>query len=65
MIDGVQIGDRTTSGGGEIDIERIPTRMIEARSKDLVPVFDYLQGTKFGHARSVKFSIFINILLKC
>lgn len=51
VIDGVQIGDRTTSGGGEIDIERIPTRMIEARSKDLVPVFDYLQGTKFGHAR--------------
>ncbi|KAJ9182739.1 hypothetical protein P3X46_006698 [Hevea brasiliensis] len=38
--------DRETALGGEIDVERIPTRMIEARSKNLVPVFDYLQ-----HAR--------------
>lgn len=31
---------------GEIEVERIPARTIEARSKDLVPVFDYLR-----HAR--------------
>ncbi|KAG8658125.1 hypothetical protein MANES_03G122700v8 [Manihot esculenta] len=31
---------------GEIELERIPTRLIEVRSKDLVPVVDYLQ-----HAR--------------
>lgn len=37
--------------GGEIEIERFPTRMIEARSKDLVPVFDYLQTPKFQTAR--------------
>ncbi|GLT77497.1 hypothetical protein SLA2020_490740 [Shorea laevis] len=37
--------------GGEIEIERLPTRMIEARSKDLIPVFDYLQNPKFQQAR--------------
>ncbi|GAB4849612.1 hypothetical protein Ancab_004406 [Ancistrocladus abbreviatus] len=37
--------------GGEIEIERIPTRMIEARSKHLVPVFDYLQLLKPQLAR--------------
>ncbi|XVF04001.1 hypothetical protein REPUB_Repub05bG0042700 [Reevesia pubescens] len=36
---------------GEIEIERFPTRMIEARSKNLVPVFDYLQTPKFQQAR--------------
>lgn len=36
---------------GEIEIERIPTRMIEARSKDLVPVFDYLQLPKISQTR--------------
>ncbi|CAL5405677.1 unnamed protein product [Camellia sinensis] len=38
--------------GGEIEIERIPTHMIEARSKGLVPVFDYLQTPKFQQART-------------
>ncbi|KAF2285834.1 hypothetical protein GH714_008317 [Hevea brasiliensis] len=47
--------DRETALGGEIDVERIPTRMIEARSKDLVPVFDYLQ-----HARVPALDININ-----
>ncbi|GKV45777.1 hypothetical protein SLEP1_g52824 [Rubroshorea leprosula] len=37
--------------GGEIEIERFPTRMIEARSKDLIPIFDNLQTTKFLQAR--------------
>ncbi|KAK6154397.1 hypothetical protein DH2020_008645 [Rehmannia glutinosa] len=37
--------------GGEIEIERVPTRMLEARSKDLVPVFDYLQYPKVQQGR--------------
>lgn len=37
--------------GGEIEIERFPVRMLEARSKDLVPVFDYLQNPKFQLGR--------------
>lgn len=40
---------------GEIEIERFPARTIEARSKDLVPVFDYLQIPKFQQARCLKF----------
>ncbi|KAI8006074.1 Autophagy-related protein 18f [Camellia lanceoleosa] len=44
--------------GGEIEIERIPTRMIEARSKDLVPVFVYLQTPKFQQA-SMAFYLFL------
>ncbi|KAG6592018.1 Autophagy-related protein 18f, partial [Cucurbita argyrosperma subsp. sororia] len=36
---------------GELEIERIPTRMIEARSKDLIPVFDHLQPPKFPQTR--------------
>ena len=40
---------------GEIEIERIPTRMIEARSKDLVPVFDYLQTPKIQQTRFTRF----------
>ena len=47
MVDGVE--DNVL--GGEIEVERFPTRMIEARSKDLVPVFDYLQTPKFQKAR--------------
>lgn len=38
---------------GEIELERIPTRLIEVRSKDLVPVVDYLQ-----HARCANFFFF-------
>ncbi|GFZ12470.1 autophagy 18 F-like protein [Actinidia rufa] len=51
IIDGVQIDGEATSGG-EIEIERIPTRMIEARSKDLVPIFEYLQTPRFQQTRS-------------
>lgn len=39
--------------GGESEIERFPVRMLEARSKDLVPVFDYLQNPKFQRGRYV------------
>lgn len=35
---------------GEIEIERIPTCMVEVRSKDLIPVFDYIQPPKLPHA---------------
>uniref|UniRef100_A0A5B7B4D3 Putative autophagy-related protein 18f isoform X1 n=1 Tax=Davidia involucrata TaxID=16924 RepID=A0A5B7B4D3_DAVIN len=50
IIDGIKT-DEEGALGGEIEIERIPTRIIEARSKDLVPVFDYLQTAKFQQAR--------------
>lgn len=39
--------------GGEIEIERIPTRTIEARSKDLVPIFDYHRNRNFHQTRFV------------
>lgn len=51
IMDDIKI-DVDDASGGEIEIERIPTRMIEARSKDLVPVFDYLQTPKFQQART-------------
>ncbi|KAJ6797069.1 autophagy-related protein 18f-like isoform X1 [Iris pallida] len=46
------IADYTSSMGGEIEIERIPTRTIEARSKELIPVFDYLQSSRFHQSRN-------------
>ncbi|GAV60852.1 WD40 domain-containing protein/BCAS3 domain-containing protein [Cephalotus follicularis] len=36
---------------GEIEVERVPTRMIEARSKDLVPIFERLPNPKLQQAR--------------
>lgn len=53
MTEGINM-DEENAMQGEIEIERIPTRMIEARPKDLVPVFDYLQTPKFLHARCVE-----------
>jgi len=50
MTEGIKVDDADALQG-EIEIERIPTRMIEARSKDLVPLFDYLQTPKFLHTR--------------
>ncbi|CAK7338346.1 unnamed protein product [Dovyalis caffra] len=50
MTEGIEVDDASAMQG-EIEIERIPTRMIEARSKDLVPLFDYLQTPKFPHTR--------------
>jgi len=50
MTGGIKVDDAEALQG-EIEIERIPTRMIEARSKDLVPLFDYLQTPKFLHTR--------------
>ncbi|XP_058092283.1 autophagy-related protein 18f-like isoform X2 [Magnolia sinica] len=50
MMDGIKM-DSDEVLGGEVEIERVPTRMIEARSKDLVPVFDYLQTPKCQQSR--------------
>lgn len=50
VMEGVNT-DRDIASGGEVEIERIPTRTIEARSKDLVPVFDYVQTTKYQKTR--------------
>ncbi|KAK7262650.1 hypothetical protein RJT34_30225 [Clitoria ternatea] len=38
--------------GGEFEIENIPTCVIEARSKHLVPIFDNIQTPKFQQTRS-------------
>lgn len=38
-------------GEGEIEIERVPIRVLESRPKDLVPVFDYLQAPKSQQGR--------------
>ena len=53
MMDGNTITDDNSDMGGEIEIERIPTRTIEARSKELMPVFDCLQSSRFGHSRFI------------
>ncbi|XP_077243493.1 autophagy-related protein 18f-like [Tasmannia lanceolata] len=50
VMDGIKT-DSEDVLGGESEIETVPTRMIEARSKDLVPVFDYLQTPKFQQSR--------------
>ncbi|XP_062077818.1 autophagy-related protein 18f [Humulus lupulus] len=44
--------DKEIALGGEIEIERFPTRTFEARSKDLVPVFDYFQTIKYQKMRT-------------
>ncbi|RZB83361.1 Autophagy-related protein 18f isoform C [Glycine soja] len=43
--------EEAAASGGEFEIERIPTCMIEARSKDLVPIFDYIQTPKVQQKR--------------
>ncbi|XP_044473631.1 autophagy-related protein 18f-like isoform X2 [Mangifera indica] len=45
---GIKVGDELK---GEVEIERIPTRMIEARSKHPIPVYDHLQSPKPRQAR--------------
>lgn len=42
-IDGLKLSEEYTSGG-EIEIERISTSIIEARSKSLIPVCDFAQA---------------------
>ncbi|KAK8712370.1 hypothetical protein V6N13_147610 [Hibiscus sabdariffa] len=50
VMDGIYMAEENSSVG-EIEIEKLPTRMIEARKKSLIPVFDYLQTSKFQQAR--------------
>lgn len=53
MAEGLNMDD-VGPAGGEIEVERIPVRTIEARSKELVPVFDF-QVPKFLQGRYVTF----------
>ncbi|KAL3636806.1 hypothetical protein CASFOL_019105 [Castilleja foliolosa] len=46
LADGSNINEEDFCGG-EIEVERVPTRTLEGRSKGLVPVFDYLQNPMF------------------
>ena len=47
-----EVDDRLYEEGGEIEIERISTRIVEVRRKDLVPVIERLQKfTKVQGAR--------------
>ncbi|KAE8733275.1 autophagy-related protein 18f-like isoform X3 [Hibiscus syriacus] len=50
VMDSIKMAEENAFGG-EIEIENFPTHMIEARSKNLVPVFDYVQTPKFQQAR--------------
>ncbi|XP_015898152.2 autophagy-related protein 18f [Ziziphus jujuba] len=50
-MEGVNMGEGNASGG-EVEVERIPTLTIEARSKDLVPIFDYIHAPKFQRTRA-------------
>lgn len=62
--DDIKVGEEDASEG-EIQIERIPTCMIEARSKNLVPVFDYLKMPKFQMSRYIfqLFKFFILLIM--
>lgn len=53
LADGMNMDD-IGSVGGEMEVERMPVRMIEARSKELVPIFDF-QVPKFLQGRCVTF----------
>ncbi|KAI4333805.1 hypothetical protein L6164_018567 [Bauhinia variegata] len=52
MVKDTTVMEEKTASGGEIEIEKIPTRMIEARSKNLIPIFDYIQTPKFQQTRA-------------
>ena len=51
MVKEATIIDEADAAGGEFEIERIPTRVIQARSKHLIPVFEYLQAPKVQQTR--------------
>lgn len=50
MTDGIRTKDEKAVGW-ETEIENIPTRMVAARTKDLIPVYDHLQTQKLSHSR--------------
>ncbi|KAL0916908.1 hypothetical protein M5K25_014461 [Dendrobium thyrsiflorum] len=54
-MDDVMKMDENTSGGGEIEIEKISYRTVEARSEDLKPVLEYVHRSnsmKLSYRRS-------------
>ncbi|KAF5190150.1 Autophagy 18 f isoform [Thalictrum thalictroides] len=53
VLDGLEA--ETGNSGGETEIERFSIRVIEARCKDLVPVYDYLQAHKLQQSRASSF----------
>lgn len=61
MIDDFSKDNYASSSNGEIEIERIPTRTVEARSTDLKPAFDYLHMPRYQQPRC-DFS-FMNLIL--
>ena len=65
MVEGTKMNEKNYSGE-EIEIERIPTCMIEARSKEMVPVCNYLQTPKIQQTRFTRFfCLFILHILGC
>ncbi|KAG8386192.1 hypothetical protein BUALT_Bualt03G0123400 [Buddleja alternifolia] len=50
LTDGLNV-DEEGSCGGETEIERFPIRGLEAKSKNLVPVFDYHRTPRFQQGR--------------
>ncbi|KAL0362777.1 UNVERIFIED_CONTAM: Autophagy-related protein 18f [Sesamum calycinum] len=46
------IMDKEGACNGETEIERVPIHMLEARSEDLVPVFDYIYAPKYQRGRT-------------
>ncbi|KAJ6819617.1 autophagy-related protein 18f-like isoform X1 [Iris pallida] len=58
-------GENSDGTGGEIEIERIPTRTVEARSKELIPVSDYLHSPRLQQSRTNHSDFAKNGLLGC
>lgn len=42
----LDVDEESNGGGGEMEIEGIQTRTVEARTRGLVPVWGYLQSPK-------------------
>uniref|UniRef100_J3L4S7 Uncharacterized protein n=1 Tax=Oryza brachyantha TaxID=4533 RepID=J3L4S7_ORYBR len=51
MGDGTLEADSTGTISGEIEIEKVQTRNIESRSKNLIPVFESLHASRFQQTR--------------
>ena len=61
-VEGIKMNEKNSSEGeteGETEIERIPTCMIEARSKEMVPVCNYLQTPKIQQTRFTRFFVYL------
>lgn len=51
MGDGALEADNTGIISGELEIEKLQTRNIESRSKNLIPVFESLHTSRFQQSR--------------